>query len=150
VHLLKLHRRGFLIESADGPVWLYGTAAEHNALYDYQISHASNVFMGIIQHETAYYQGNPKALSPYNPQDAYTDPTFEECQTSNCPRTWGLRVINSENVFMYGGGLYSFFNNWDASCLDNENCQERMVDRELYTLLPPTHLSNTHANSPSA
>jgi glucan 1,3-beta-glucosidase len=126
--------RGFLIESRDGPVWLWGTSAEHNVLYDYQISHANNVFMGLIQHETAYYQGNPTALSPYIIQDRYTDPAFEECTTFNCPRTWGLRIINSTNVFTYGAGLYNFFENWDSACLDNEDCQERMVDSKTLTV----------------
>ena len=84
--------------------------------------------MGVIQHETAYYQGNPDALSPYTLQPAYTDPTFAECTQANCARTWGLRVINSTNVFLYGGGLYNFFDNWSSTCLDMENCQERMID----------------------
>lgn len=122
--------RGFLIESKSGPVWLWGTSAEHNVLYDYQVSHASNVFMGVIQHETAYYQGNPNALSPYTSQTTYTDPTFAECTQSNCARTWALRVIDSTNVFLYGGGLYNFFDNWSSACLDREECQERMIDGE--------------------
>jgi glucan 1,3-beta-glucosidase len=84
--------------------------------------------MGLIQHETAYFQGNPNALSPFTIQAAYTDPTFEECTTANCARTWGLRIINSTNVFTYGAGLYHFFENWDSSCLNSETCQERMVD----------------------
>lgn len=43
--------RGVLIES-NGPVWMYGTASEHNQLYNYQIANAKNVFMGLIQTET--------------------------------------------------------------------------------------------------
>ena len=131
--------RGFLIESRNGPVWLWGTSCEHNVLYDYQISHAKNVFMGLIQHETAYFQGNPNALSPFTSQSAYTDPTFAECTTSNCARTWGLRVIDSTNVFTYGAGLYHFFENWDSSCLNTEICQERMIDSKQasYPNLPP-------------
>ena len=101
---------------------------EHSVLYDYQISDASNVFMGLIQHETAYFQGNPTALQPYTIQSAYNDPDFAECTQFNCDRTWGLRVVNSTNVFMYGGGMYNFFENWNSACLDYEDCQERMVD----------------------
>jgi len=29
--------RGFLFESANGPIWLYGTASEHSTLYNYQV-----------------------------------------------------------------------------------------------------------------
>lgn len=86
--------------------------------------------MGLIQHETAYYQGNPTALKPFTAQTAFTDPTYAECTQFNCARTWGLRVIDSTNVFTYGAGMYNFFENWNSACLDTESCQERMVDRE--------------------
>lgn len=43
--------RGVLIES-QGPVWMYGTASEHNQLYNYQIAHAKDVYMSVIQTET--------------------------------------------------------------------------------------------------
>lgn len=28
---------------------------------------------------------------------------------------WGLRVLDSQDLHVYGAGLYSFFNNYDAS-----------------------------------
>lgn len=28
---------------------------------------------------------------------------------------WGLRVVDSTDLHVYGAGLYSFFNNYDAS-----------------------------------
>jgi glucan 1,3-beta-glucosidase len=40
---------------------------------------------------------------------------------------WGLRIQSSKNVYVYGAGLYNFFQNYDQSCLDSENCQESMV-----------------------
>lgn len=91
--------------------------------------------MGAIQHETAYFQGNPTALSPYTPQAVYNDPTFADCDQFNCARTWAIRVINSTNLFTYGGGLYNFFENWNSACLDTESCQERMID-SMTTLFP--------------
>lgn len=51
--------RGVLIESAAGPVWMYGTSSEHSVLYNYQISNAANVYMALIQTETPYFQSNP-------------------------------------------------------------------------------------------
>ena len=48
--------RGINIESKDGPVWLYGTASEHSVMYQYNIAHAKNVIMAMIQTETPYYQ----------------------------------------------------------------------------------------------
>ena len=44
--------RGVLIES-QGPVWLYGTSFEHSQLYNYQVANAKEIYMGIIQSETA-------------------------------------------------------------------------------------------------
>jgi glucan 1,3-beta-glucosidase len=119
---------GFLIEG-EGPNWLWGTASEHSVLYDYQIINGQNTWMGAIQHETAYYQGNPTPPAPFTPLPKYYDPDFSDCKKFNCARTWGLRILNSHNIYSYGSGHYMFFNNWDApGCLGTDTCQERMVD----------------------
>ena len=122
-----------MIESANGPVWMWGTAAEHSVLYNYQFANVQNAWIGHTQHETAYFQGNPNALLPFTPQASWNDPDFSECAaeanpTLGCVRTWGCRFVNCQKIFNYGAGYYSFFNNWDApGCLGTESCQERMV-----------------------
>ena len=121
--------RGVLIESQAGPVWMYGTASEHSQLYNYAFSHAQNVYMALGQTETAYMQSNPDALGGgFTPNTAFNDPTFEDCTTESCKKTWGLRVVDSSDVYVYGAGLYSFFDNYEQSCLDTESCQDNMVD----------------------
>ena len=40
----------------------------------------------------------------------------------------GLMIQNSQNIFVYGGGLYNFFQNYDQGCLNGEDCQDAMVD----------------------
>ncbi|KAJ5207928.1 hypothetical protein N7449_002307 [Penicillium cf. viridicatum] len=119
--------RGVLIESQN-PVWLWGTSSEHHQLYNYQVSSAKNVFMGLIQSETPYYQSNPTSLTPYTPQNSWNDPDFSNCTTNSCRKAWGLRVLGSSDVFVYGAGLYSFFENYAQSCLNSEDCQENMVE----------------------
>jgi glucan 1,3-beta-glucosidase len=119
--------RGVLVES-QGPVWLWGTASEHHQLYNYQVSNAANVFMGLIQTETPYYQSNPTALVPFTPQDSWNDPDFSTCTTDSCKKSWGLRVMNTSDLFIYGAGLYSFFENYAQTCLNTEDCQENMVE----------------------
>lgn len=120
--------RGVLVESK-GPVWLYGTSSEHSQLYNYQISDAEDIWMGSIQTETAYMQSNPNALlGGFTPNPAYSDPDFSTCTTDRCKKTWGLRVVDSKGVYMYGAGLYSFFDNYKQECLETEDCQDNMVD----------------------
>jgi hypothetical protein len=128
--------RGILIESTAG-CWLWGTASEHSTLYNYQLTKASNVFMGFIQTETAYFQGNPDANSPFKPNTAYSDPDFGTSCTGGsdtCARTWGVRAVDSSDIFIYGAGLYSFFNNYGQTCVGNNNCQDNMVSLESSTV----------------
>ncbi|MCJ1285822.1 hypothetical protein MMC26_005163 [Xylographa opegraphella] len=122
--------RGMLIESAPGPVWMYGTSAEHSQLYNYQVVNAENVYMGAIQTETPYYQSNPTALTPFTANAAYSDPTFAGCTTPGCQKAWGLRVVSSSKILVYGAGLYSFFDNYSEDCLATESCQDHMVSIE--------------------
>ncbi|CAG8167898.1 unnamed protein product [Penicillium nalgiovense] len=119
--------RGVLIESENAN-WLWGTSSEHHQLYNYQISSAKNVFMGLIQSETPYYQSNPTSLVPFTPQKSWNDPDFSNCKTNSCRKAWGLRVLGSSDVFVYGAGLYSFFENYAQSCLNSEDCQDNMVE----------------------
>ena len=44
--------------------------------------------------------------------------------------TWGLRIFNSSDVYMYSGGLYSFYENYQQECLNTSSCQDNMVDIE--------------------
>jgi glucan 1,3-beta-glucosidase len=126
--------RGVLIESTQGPVWLYGTSSEHNVLYNYQISNAANVYMALIQTETPYFQANPNAITPFNVNAQYMDPDFSQfCSAANsalCPKAWGLRITDSTDVIVMGAGLYSFFDNYDQTCLQTQSCQNNMVDLE--------------------
>ncbi|KAK5017179.1 hypothetical protein LTR39_001690, partial [Cryomyces antarcticus] len=119
---------GVLIES-QGPVWLYGTSSEHSVLYNYQLNAAKDVWMGMIQTETPYFQANPAAPTPFTPCATYADPEFHDGNpTGN--KAWGLRIVNSNNVLVYGAGLYSFFDNYAQTCLLTESCQSNMVDIE--------------------
>ena len=120
--------RGLLVES-QGPVWLYGTSVEHNQLYNYQFSNARDIFMGAIQTETPYMQSSPDALQGgFPPNSAYSDPTFADCADEGCKKSWGLRIVDSSDIHMYGGGLYSFFDNYIQTCLETGTCQENMID----------------------
>jgi glucan 1,3-beta-glucosidase len=113
-----------------------GTAVEHHTLYQYQLANTRNLYMGFIQTETPYYQPNPSAPTPFSVVPSLNDPNFGiSChgQTGNCANAWALRVLNSENVLVYGAGLYSFFDNYNTTCSDNpgpENCQDNIFSLE--------------------
>ena len=137
--------RGALIES-QGPVWLYGTASEHSQLYQYSFSHASNIFASALQCETPYYQSHPPATLPFAAQPApYNDPDYASlCSSASnvtgsngnstaaaaCSKALALRISHTENFFLFGAGLYSFFENYSKDCLATESCQSDILQIE--------------------
>ncbi|KAG8911888.1 hypothetical protein FRC00_005638, partial [Tulasnella sp. 408] len=116
--------RGILCESQNGPVWFIGTASEHASLVQYSFYKTKNVYAGLIQTETAYYQPNPPVPEPFKRTDTYHDPTF-----NNGPSGWGLHIAKSEDIYVYGAGHYSFFQNYSTDCVaaDRVNCQQSIV-----------------------
>ncbi|PWY66471.1 pectin lyase-like protein [Aspergillus sclerotioniger CBS 115572] len=121
--------RGVLIES-QGLTWLYGTASEHNVLYQYQVSQAKNLYMGMIQTESPYFQSIPTAPSPFSPGLFPNDPTFDDYDSGSqtCPVSWALRIVDSTTVYSMGAGLYSWFSAYSQDCLNTEDCQQRAVE----------------------
>jgi len=121
--------RGLLVESTKA-VWLYGTSVEHNVLYNYQLANAQNVYMSAIQTETPYFQPQIQATAPFNMYPSqWSDPNFTYCKKNDpdCFMSWGLKISNSQNVLVYGAGLYTFFDDYDQTCLNTEDCQDNMV-----------------------
>ncbi|KAH8601293.1 glycoside hydrolase family 55 protein [Bisporella sp. PMI_857] len=121
--------RGLLIESTLGGIWLVGTSVEHHVLYEYQLSKTQNIFLGQIQTETAYYQPNPDATIPFAPVTTYHDPVFAKGQSG-----WGLRIVDSKEIYVYGAGLYSFFSNYSTDCStaagNTQTCQSAIFSVE--------------------
>ncbi|KAH8106772.1 exo-beta-1,3-glucanase [Cristinia sonorae] len=114
--------RGILSES-QGPVWLIGTGSEHHTLYQYSLVNAQNHYMGLIQTETPYYQPAPAAPAPFSINSAFHDPSMSGQQSA-----WALNVQNSHNIFVFGAGLYSFFQNYQQTCLDGNTCQDQVIN----------------------
>ncbi|RKL32578.1 Glucan 1,3-beta-glucosidase [Fusarium proliferatum] len=125
--------RGMLIESK-GPTWLWGTSVEHCVLYQYQLSGAQNVVMGLIQTETPYFQSFPEAPAPFKPGAFPNDPEFHNCTktSKSCAMAWALRIIDSSAVHVLSAGLYSFFNRYDQTCLNSgrHDCQDKIFYTE--------------------
>lgn len=110
--------RGLYCESKVGAIWLIGTSVEHHTLYQYQFDNTRDIFAGQLQTETAYYQPNPSAIYPFPILADWNDPDFiSACGNAtegNCAEGWGVRIIDSESVYLYGAGMYSFFSNYNT------------------------------------
>ncbi|KZP07111.1 glycoside hydrolase family 55 protein [Athelia psychrophila] len=104
--------RGIYSQS-QGPVWLIGTAAEHFTLYQYNFVGAADHWIGLAQTETPYYQPS-----------AYNDPVYP----SSGARAWAMNIASSQNIVIFGGGFYNFFNNYDQTCLTTNTCQSQIVN----------------------
>lgn len=78
----------------------------------------------------SYFQSNPDATAVHPLNEAFNDPTYSECTTESCKKSWGLRIVDSSDIHVYGAGLYSFFENYSQNCTKTGNCQENMVSIE--------------------
>lgn len=129
--------RGMLVESKK-PTWLYGTSSEHAIFYQYAFNNAKNVHAGMIQTESPYFQPNPKPPSPFIKTKRYPgDQDFDICKRvdpnkggtpAGCDASWAVRVLGSSDILISGAGLYSWFNEFDESCVDPRTCQKSLVD----------------------
>ncbi|KAH8200115.1 hypothetical protein TruAng_005736 [Truncatella angustata] len=124
--------RGALIESTQ-PTWLVGSSFEHCALYQYSLSKASNVYIGLQQTEAPYWQGADQpnyAPAPWTPNAIYGDPDFSNCHGQNaaengqCYRAWGHYAVNSSNVVIHGSALWVFFNGMNDNMWQDANCEK--------------------------
>jgi hypothetical protein len=110
--------RGFLIEST-AATWLYGTASEHSVYYQYNINNAKYLFAGMIQTKSPYYQPTPTPPAPFaNDVGAFSsDPSFScKAGEAGCDESWAVMIRNSEDVFIAGAGLYSWFSTYSQAC----------------------------------
>ncbi|KAJ7207671.1 pectin lyase fold/virulence factor [Mycena rebaudengoi] len=108
--------RGILVESR-GPVWLVGTASEHHVIYQYAFHNARDIWAGLIQTETPYFQPTPNPPTPFSLNPKYGDPS------GISKDAWGLVISASSNIWVYGAGIYSFF----QACVPTRNCQTDIV-----------------------
>jgi hypothetical protein len=84
-----------------------------------------------IQTESPYYLPDPQAPEPFTNITRFAgDPDFKDCDASkpHCAAAWGLSIISSTNVRVYGAGLYNWFQRYVQPCVDTQDCQQRVVN----------------------
>lgn len=113
--------RGLLVEATNG-TWLTGTAFEHNTLYNYNLHNAENVYAGMQQTETAYWQGvgsQQNAPAPWTPNGVFGDPDFSWCAGGGgqaCQMGLALNVDGGSDLFLYGAAFWTFFHGEVSTC----------------------------------
>lgn len=108
-----------LVESIN-PTWLYATASEHAALYQFNFYGAEYVFGGLLQTESPYYQPSPKAPTPFESVLGVfdSDPQYD-CGSSEfdgCDSSWAFVVRWCQNMRLVGMGVYSWFSDYTQDC----------------------------------
>jgi hypothetical protein len=124
--------RGFLIESTTA-TWLYGTASEHSVYYQYNFNGARNIYAGMLQTESPYYQPMPKPPAPFsNVIGQFAgDPSYR-CGNDfdGCDASWAVIVRKSSNLHFAGAGVYSWFSSYTQDCIDSQSCQKALIFAE--------------------
>ncbi|KYK61874.1 Pectin lyase fold/virulence factor [Drechmeria coniospora] len=123
--------RGLLVESTD-PTWLYGTASEHAVFYQYNFHSAANVFVGMLQTESPYFQPTPPPPAPFTEVVGKFagDPDYSCAkgdEFNGCDESWSIVMTGSRNIFMAAAGIYSWFSTYGQSCIDTQQCQKALV-----------------------
>ncbi|KAL8378737.1 hypothetical protein RB599_008514 [Gaeumannomyces hyphopodioides] len=93
--------RGVLIESR-GPTWLWGTAAEHNLLYQYSFAGAEKLVAGQFQAEIPPFQASRVASSLVDTLPLPGDPDVDATTDA-----WGVRISRCKEIQILGAGLSS-------------------------------------------
>jgi hypothetical protein len=101
--------RGALVESKS-PTFFVGVAMEHCSLYSVHSYNARNLFLGMIQDETPYWQRDNPAPSNWTQSSKYHDPDFSNCapEDVNCRQSFGLHFDGGSDIFSYGSGVWTF------------------------------------------
>ncbi|KAK0617735.1 pectate lyase superfamily protein-domain-containing protein [Immersiella caudata] len=131
---------GFLVE-ARGGTWMVGVGSEHHFLYQINIHYAQNVFLGLEQGESPYWQGAGNALLPPAPFTASllpSDPDFTWCPATDakCRMALYQYVTNSSGINLYGGAFWNF-RAGPSQGLCSGDCQTNAVlyenNKEMYS-----------------
>ncbi|KUJ14004.1 pectin lyase-like protein [Mollisia scopiformis] len=110
--------RGFLIESTKA-TWLYATASEHSVFYQYNFNGAANIFAGMLQTESPYFQPSPMPPAPLHKRSGN--------EFNGCDESWSVIMTKCENIFIAGAGLYSWFSSYAQTCIDTQLCQKTLI-----------------------
>ncbi|KAK3934568.1 glucan 1,3-beta-glucosidase [Diplogelasinospora grovesii] len=122
--------RGMLIESQTA-TWLYATASEHAVYYQFNFAQAQNIYAGLLQTESPYYQPTPSAPAPYAPDLGVmdSDPEYDcgRTQFDGCDSSWAVIMSGCQDIVVASMGVYSWFDDYTQDCIDEHTCQKALI-----------------------
>jgi hypothetical protein len=81
----------------------------------------------MLQTELPYFQPSPPPPAPFAAVVGISpgDPDYT-CAANNdfsgCDKSWSVIIRESENIFIAGAGIYSWFTSYSQSCIDTQAC----------------------------
>ena len=75
--------------------------------------------------------GATQAPAPFETDVVWIgDPVFDMCGSGTlfCNMAWAIIIQTSTNIFINGAGLYSWFQNYNETCVNTANCQQRLIN----------------------
>ena len=114
---------------------LYATASEHSVFYQYNFHGAANIFAGMLQTESPYFQPTPPPPAPFAAVvgDFPGDPDYT-CAADNefngCDESWSTIITGSQNIFIAAAGIYTWFSTYAQTCIDGQECQKVLMKLE--------------------
>jgi hypothetical protein len=86
----------------------------------------------MLQTESPYFQPSPKPPAPFtNVVGTFAGDPDYSCSASNefsgCDESWSIIMTKSENIFVAGAGLYSWFSSYSQDCIDTQLCQKTLI-----------------------
>ncbi|KAK1590378.1 uncharacterized protein LY79DRAFT_590568 [Colletotrichum navitas] len=116
--------RGFLIESTK-PTWLYGTASEHSVFYQYNFHSVANIYVGMLQTESPYYQPTPPPPAPFAAVwfSTYDQSCIDtqECQKALMLLKGNFANIRIQNLVTIGAKYMAIMDGEGIPVVDNLN-----------------------------
>jgi len=107
-----------LVES-QGPTWLYATASEHAVFYQFNFDYAVNIFAGLLQTESPYFQPSPRPPAPFDLAVGIfdSDPAYA-CgdDFDGCDSSWAIILTSCSDIYVAAAGVYSWFSDYTQQC----------------------------------